>query len=154
MLHHHLHFLARFSRHAVDFFQYVRGALDIGLLRSQAVSRRVQGKSPPKSRSVPLLLHYHIFKNAGSSFEWTLEQAFGKAFHRYDGTAAGQVLSGADVAEYVKESRDARVICSHQATLPPPQLRGREVLSTILIRDPIARIRSIYAFERRQEARS
>src|SRR6185312_13002983 len=97
------------SRHAVDFFQYVRGAFDIGLLRLQAVSRRVRGKPAPKSHAAPLLLHYHIFKNAGSSFEWTLEQAFGKTFHRYDGAAAGQVLSSADVAEFVKESRDARV---------------------------------------------
>lgn len=153
MLHHHLHFLTRLLRHGSDFFQYTKGTLDLGLMRAQAVSRRLRGKKPvPRTDS--LLLHYHIFKNAGSSFEWTLEQAFGRAFHRYDGAAAGTVLSSDDIANYIKRARDARVICSHQAMLPPPKIRGREVVSSILIRDPIARIRSIYAFEQRQEARS
>ena len=154
MFHHQFHFLVRLWRHAVDFPQYVKAAFDVGLMRAQAVSRRLLGKKAAPRRGVPLLLHYHIFKNAGSSFEWTLQQAFGKAFHKYDGTAAGGVLSADDVANYVKHARNARVICSHQATLPPPKIRGREVITSILIRDPIARIRSIYAFEQRQEARS
>jgi len=33
---------------------------------------------------------------------------------------------------------------------PAPRIRGRKVLTSILIRDPIARIGSIYAFERQQ----
>ena len=36
------------------------------------------------------------------------------------------------------------------ATVPPPRIFGREIFTSILIRDPIARIRSIYAFERSQ----
>ncbi len=154
MLHHHLHFLTRLPRHAVEFFRYTKGVFDVGLMRLQAASRRLRSEKSATSRRAPLLIHYHIFKNAGSSFEWTLEQAFGKNFRRYDGAGAGEVLSSVDIADYVKQARDAKVICSHQATLPPPKIRGRDVITSILLRDPIARIRSIYAFERRQDARS
>src|SRR5207249_3356148 len=44
-----------------------------------------------------------------------------------------------------------RAISSHQAAPPAPTIRGREVFTSILIRDPIARIRSIYEFERGQQ---
>jgi hypothetical protein len=47
-----------------------------------------------------------------------------------------------------------RAIISHQAAPPAPEIAGREVLTSILIRDPIARIRSIYAFERAQQSDS
>lgn len=103
-------------------------------------------------RTPPVLLHYHVFKNAGSSFEWALEKNFGDSFRRYDMQTPGGVLSADDIARYIAGTPDAKAISSHQATLPPPKIRGREIISSILIRDPIARIRSIYAFERRQEA--
>ena len=48
--------------------------------------------------------------------------------------------------------RQKRFPARDQATLPPPKIEGRQVFSSILIRDPITRIRSIYAFERRQQA--
>lgn len=44
------------------------------------------------------------------------------------------------------------MIVTHQAVPPAPPLRDRRVVTSILIRDPIARIRSIYAFERQQRS--
>ncbi len=103
-------------------------------------------------RPRPLLVHYHIFKNAGTSFEWALKQALGDRFQKYDLPKAAGILSPDDIAEYVASEPETEAVSSHQATLPPPKIEGRQVFSSILIRDPITRIRSIYAFERRQQA--
>jgi hypothetical protein len=118
-------------------------------------SRRIPSRktrSTTSWRRRPLLVHYHIFKNAGSSFEWTLEKALGTRFRTYDSTASKGILSSTDIIKYVTHRPETEAVSSHQATLPAPKMRGREVVTSILIRDPIARIRSIYVFERHQEA--
>ena len=157
MLHHQFHFLVNFGRQLVHLYQHASRIIEVGLLRLQGSPRNAKSsgeraRMTPHSRKSPLLIHYHIFKNAGTSFEWTLEEIFGKRFQRYDSQAPGGVLSGDDIARFVADAPEAQVLSSHQATLPAPHIRGRAVFSSILIRDPIARIRSIYAFERRQEA--
>lgn len=153
MHHHHIHSLARLARHAGQFYQYARGAIDVGLLRLQHAPRRLR-EFWPEPNPKPLLLHYHIFKNAGTSFEWTLQEIFGESFQRYDGEVPGGVLYGEDIARFAGSAFEAQVISSHQASPPPPRVPGRKLIASILIRDPIARIRSIYAFERRQDART
>ncbi len=100
----------------------------------------------------PLLLHYHIFKNAGSSFEAALQQSLGSSFASFDSPSPRGFVSGDDLREFARERPDVRAIMSHQAAPPAPEIDGREVLTSILIRDPIARIRSIYAFERAQQS--
>ncbi len=102
-------------------------------------------------RSRPLLVHYHIFKNAGTSFGCALKTALRDRFEEYDSADPNGVLSPDEMAEYVAGRPETDAISSHHATLPPPKIEGRHVYSSILIRDPITRIRSIYAFERRQQ---
>jgi hypothetical protein len=104
-----------------------------------------------RRRVSPLLLHYHIFKNAGTSFEWAVTRAWGP--HRVgvcDTPQSDGIISGREIIQFAKRKPGTRAIFSHQALLPPPRIAGREMITTILIRDPIARIRSIYEFERRQ----
>lgn len=114
--------------------------------------------SHPNGRSArrlaPLLIHYHIFKNAGTSFEWALEKAFGKGFRQHDSPIPGGVVSSREIARLAKREPQLRAISSHQATPPAPRILGRTVLTSILIRDPIARIGSIYSFERTQQAQT
>lgn len=100
----------------------------------------------------PLIFHYHIFKNAGTSFNWSLKQYFKGSFFEYDPVLANGILSPEEIIKFATDHPEANVISSHQAFLPVPQLPNRQVVSTILIRDPIARIRSIYNFERMQKA--
>lgn len=104
--------------------------------------------------SNPLLIHYHIFKNAGTSFEWALEQALGAGLKHYDTPTPGGFVSADDLVRFIAAYPDTRAIASHQAAPPPPRVPGRHILSSILIRDPLARIRSIYAFERKQVSES
>lgn len=104
--------------------------------------------------SLPLLIHYHIFKNAGSSFEWALQQVLRAGFASFDSPSPGGFVSEADLREYIEQHPDVRAIISHQAAPPAPAIADREIFTSILIRDPIARIRSIYAFERGQASDS
>lgn len=102
--------------------------------------------------SPPLLVHYHIFKNAGTSFEWALHQVFGDGFRSFDKETPRGFVSAEDLADLAVGHPDLRAVSSHQAAPPGPRIAGRRVLTSILIRDPIARVRSIYAFERSQQA--
>lgn len=106
--------------------------------------------NPPELR--PLLVHYHIFKNAGSSFAFALRSAFAQRFREYDSAFPRGRLSPAELADFVAEHPEVDAISSHQAILPPPEIPGRRTLGSILIRQPLARIRSMYEFEQRQEA--
>jgi hypothetical protein len=166
MLHGHLPILisrlGAVVRHASHLYNSATRTIELGFYSIQTrvrperwrVRRALPGQRGRARRSRPLLIHYHIFKNAGSSFEWTLKEAFGKFFHSYDSPSPGGILSPPQVATYVTSNPNAKVIVSHQAVLPCPKIRGYSVISSILIRDPIARIRSIYAFERRQATAS
>lgn len=100
----------------------------------------------------PWLIHYHIFKNAGTSFEWTLNESFRKSVRSYDPSSPEGFFSPAQIASYVRRNPRVKVLVTHQAILLPPRIRGCTCISSILIRDPLARVRSIYAFERQQEA--
>lgn len=100
----------------------------------------------------PLLLHYHIFKNAGSSFERALQQALGDGLASFDSPSPRGFVSADDLREFAHARPEVRAIISHQAAPPAPAIPDREIFTSILIRDPIARIRSIYAFERGQQS--
>ncbi len=163
-LHHHLPELINrvisIARHGNGIFRSTARIVEVGFCRLPGVPRSWR-KSRGRRRRIadypsrgagtgPLLLHYHIFKNAGLSYEFSLEQNFGERFRRYD-EAPGTVLSGDDILDYVMGAPELAVVSSHQGTLPAPNIPGRDIVTSILIRDPIARIRSIYSFERRQK---
>ena len=171
MLHHHLpqivSHMAAAGRQTVAYFHAAGRAMvgSIYHLQSPRAAFRValrQGdsrwsRSTPtiggrRVRAAPLLIHYHIFKNAGTSFEWTLQEVFGERFRQYDSPHPGGHVRARDIARLARAEPHLCAISSHQATPPAPRLLGRHVLTSILIRDPIARIGSIYSFERKQEA--
>ena len=166
MIHHHLPLLlsraAIYGRHAVDFYQstlkvaLVNLRLIAPLLRRgghKSLSEQAEGRASGKKwrQRSPLLIHYHIFKNAGTSFEWALAQALGDGYRAFDSPSAQGFISARDLVDFSFQHPEVTAISSHQAAPPAPRIFGRDVFTSILIRDPIARIRSIYAFERWQK---
>ena len=157
-----------FSRHAIGYCHNLFRAIAIAPLRlqdswrliargdSQRIGSRQRDDSKRSRRVRPLLLiHYHIFKNAGTSFKWSIIDALGeKAFASYDSSSPQGFISRRDLTSFAVRHPEITVLSSHQAAPPAPAIYGREVFSSILIRDPIARIRSMYAFECRQKASS
>jgi hypothetical protein len=166
MLHGHLPILisrlGAIVRHVAHLYHDASRMVELGFYtiqnghRPKKLQRRWASRKQrrPAQPARSCLIHYHIFKNAGSSFEWALKKVFGKAIHSYDPPATDAVFSTAQIARYVLGHPQARGVVTHQAVLPAPQLRGCRIISSILLRDPLARVRSIYVFERQQNAPS
>lgn len=100
-----------------------------------------------------VLVHHHIFKNAGTSFNYALKQAFGDGFFEYD-LPNSQVVTSENLASYLENTEKAVAVSGHHICFPTPQTEKLQTLSTVLIRHPLARVRSIYEFERKQDAQT
>lgn len=102
-----------------------------------------------------VILHYHLFKNAGVSIDRILRRRLGKDhWASLEGETASSRVFPDDVARLIVERPDVRVVSSHQARFPPPQVDGVCVHPLCMLREPIDRIGSVYAFERRQSERA
>lgn len=97
-----------------------------------------------------LLLHAHMFKNAGSTFDSSLQRSFAESFVDHRDDAA--MRRGADyLGPYIQQRSDLQCISSHWVTFPLPQIPNTCVHLAMLFRDPLERIFSVYRFERRQQ---
>lgn len=98
-----------------------------------------------------VILHYHLFKNAGTSFDGILKQNFpGRWATAEFPHQAGD--NSALVADWIQSEPDAVAFSSHTAVGPVPQIPGVRIISALFLRDPVARIRSAYKFEKAQSA--
>jgi len=98
-----------------------------------------------------LILHYHLFKNAGTSLDRILQKNFPDAWETEE--FPNKAGNNSDlVAEWITRNPDAVAFSSHTANGPVPRLTGVEIVSILFLRDPIARIRSAYHFEKTQKA--
>lgn len=98
----------------------------------------------------PVLLHAHLFKNAGTTLDWSLERSFGDSFcdHRDDGDMRG---NPGYLANFLKENPHLQALSSHWLPFPLPDVAGQRLIPLVILRDPIERILSVYEFERRQD---
>ncbi len=101
----------------------------------------------------PIVLHYHLFKNAGSSLDAILRQAFPNRWvtQEFDGTVPDDGHRRL-LAAWMEDHPDAVCFSTHTGRLPPPVADGIRVLPIVLLRHPVDRIASAYAYERTQEA--
>ena len=97
-----------------------------------------------------IILHGHIFKNAGTTFDWSLKKNFGKNFldHRKDELMRKN--GSAHLAQLLSDEPGLCAISSHHMTRELPELPGVSFIPVHLLRHPIERIRSVYDFERKQ----
>jgi hypothetical protein len=126
-------------------------------LESEAVAtqreKRLSGKAEAyDAKNCPLVLHYHFFKNAGTSVDEILIRNFGSRWATEEFSPCGMRSNVAAVQAYLREKPDLLALSSHTALLPVPDLGGRKVIPVIFIRHPVDRLKSAYAFERRQTA--
>jgi hypothetical protein len=113
-------------------------------------ARALAGWANPGNRRV--VVHYHFFKNAGTSVDESLKAAFGG--NRCIGVEDDAGLSPAALADFIMGHPDHRVFSSHTAQFPVPQIDGVAILPIVFVRHPIDRIRSVYEFERRDPRNS
>ena len=105
----------------------------------------------PVSSARFVLLHYHIFKNAGSTIEYGMRRCFGKRFATLHGPDPNSILRGEDVAAFLTSHQEIAAISSHHVKYPKPVAPGAIVFDVCVLRDPLERLRSVYQHFRRAE---
>lgn len=93
-----------------------------------------------------VIVHYHLFKNAGTSIEKLLKTSFGKAWASWDKPEPGAKISAADMQAWIEAHPRIRAVSSHQL-VPPLPTGAFDVIPVIFIREPLSRVRSAWLFE-------
>ena len=97
-----------------------------------------------------VVIHYHIFKNAGSTIDYILQNSFGESWATFDGEFPTSKISPEQMADFIVRNPEIRAVSSHQAGLPLPAISDVQVLPVVFFRHPLDRARSVYDFERKQ----
>jgi hypothetical protein len=103
----------------------------------------------PVERVRYVLVHYHIFKNAGSTIEYSLEREFGAAFRAIHGPEPDSILTGVDLARFLSANPQVRAVSSHHLKFPVPEIPRTVLIDCCFLRDPLKRIWSMYNYFRR-----
>ncbi len=96
------------------------------------------------ARSV--IVHYHLFKNAGTSVERLLRQSLGDAWASWDKPESGAKISGQELQQWLEDNPKIRAVSSHQLVPPVPR-GGFHVTPVVFVREPLSRVRSAWLFE-------
>lgn len=96
-----------------------------------------------------VIVHVHIFKNAGSSFDDTLLTNFNEDFvdHREDNLINNDKFF---LENYLKKNKNVKAFSSHSVYHKPKGFNDTKLHTVYFLRHPIERIRSVYNFEKKQ----
>jgi len=97
----------------------------------------------------PILLHLHIFKNAGTAFDSILKKNFKKNFSKLDDKDPSKMLYIDSIIDYLNKKPSVTVISSHQIRPPFENTEKFHFIPVVFLRHPIDRIYSIYEHYRR-----
>ena len=96
-----------------------------------------------------IILHYHLFKNAGTSIDQILKKNFKEKWVTKEFTGKNNTE---DVQQWILSNPDAIAFSSHTINGPVPNIEGYNILSIAILREPKSRIISAYNFERKQDS--
>jgi hypothetical protein len=99
-----------------------------------------------------LLIHYHLFKNAGTSVDAILRRNFADRWINTEFPPRSQVDHQEAITRFIRDNPHLAAISSHTLMLPVPRIEGVEIFPILFVRHPLDRMRSAYEFERRQDA--
>ena len=93
-----------------------------------------------------VVVHYHIFKNAGSTVEQILEREFAGAFARLHGPTPDATIDGEDLAAFLQDHPSVRAVTSHHLRYPAPEIRNVVLFDCCFVRHPLDRLDSLYSY--------
>jgi hypothetical protein len=99
-----------------------------------------------------VLLHYHFFKNAGTTIEEILAQSFGH-FARLDNPDPDQPTSNGELLDFLERNPLIQAVSSHHIHYPVPQKKEFLFFDICILRDPIERVQSMYTYFREKPFR-
>lgn len=115
--------------------------------RSAGPAPAPQGAGGPR----PVIVHYHIYKNAGTSFDHVLRHNYGARHECFDGPFPFFSIDQEQLDRIIMRRPDTVAFSSHQVALPQPSSLDYRVLAAVFLRNPFLRIASIYRFKRGPE---
>lgn len=98
-----------------------------------------------------VIVHYHLFKCAGTSVDRMLKRHFADRWVCREFESVGNENTR-DLLSWIDDNPDAVAFSSHTLVGPMPERKDLTIVPILFLRDPIARIRSAYLFERSQGA--
>lgn len=97
-----------------------------------------------------ICLHFHIFKNGGTTVEWILKKNFSNDAIFIDTDNREGILPNRVLLNYLKKNSQVKAFSSHQIRFPLPKVSDFHFIPILFIRHPIDRIFSIYHFNKRR----
>ena len=97
-----------------------------------------------------VIVHYHLFKNAGSSIDHLLKFNFGEKWMAYDSDSANGIIPCQGLEKLIADNPAVDAFSSHQIIPPLPEIDGN-VYPVVILRDPIDRVKSAYLFEQKKQ---
>jgi hypothetical protein len=104
----------------------------------------------PEARFV--LVHYHLFKNGGTTLESILEREFRDRFATLHGLDRDSTLDGRHLAAFLRQHPEIAAVSSHHLRYPLPVTRHAVLFDCWFLRHPLARIHSSYTHFRRMNS--
>jgi hypothetical protein len=95
-----------------------------------------------------IIVHFHFFKNAGTTVNLILRNNFPNHYFSFDLPTPSSVISGEEAITYIRKNTQLRVLTSHQLLYPLPDRGGLTIYSLFFLRHPIDRIGSVYRYNK------
>ena len=92
------------------------------------------------------IIHYHIFKNGGSTIAALLEREFKSQFVSLHGPCGCSILRNDQVSDFFEENRQVAALTSHHLRYPKLQVPEVVVFDWCFLRHPLNRIASLYTY--------
>jgi len=96
-----------------------------------------------------VILHYHLFKNAGTSIDAILKDNFP---NQWLTTEFVGIYNHLQVGKWISSNPGFCAFSSHSAQFPLPQLENTKIFPIVFLRHPLDRIYSSYVFGKKQSA--
>jgi len=96
-----------------------------------------------------ILVHYHFYKNSGTSIDFILRETFKSAFISFDGPFPFFNINQDELLKIINSNSEIQAISSHQIKLPVPTSLNINFIPIICVRNPLLRVYSIYNYKRK-----
>jgi len=100
------------------------------------------------SQKRKIIVHYHLFKNAGSSVDHLLKDAYGEGqWLNHDPGMPPHMISANELLSFIQDNKQLKAMSSHMLLSPLPKTNDISICPIVFLREPITRVMSAYLFE-------